>query len=63
MEIPTVEAKLKVEKLNLRKCEGYAAKRLSKSASDVYVIEKVGRGEWIRTTGLLVPNNERKKNQ
>jgi hypothetical protein len=22
-----------------------------------------GRGEWIRTTGLLVPNNEDKKNQ
>jgi hypothetical protein len=21
-----------------------------------YVVEKVGRGEWIRTTDLLVPN-------
>jgi len=29
-----------------------------KPASDVYVIEKFGRGEWIRTTGLLVPNQE-----
>ena len=22
----------------------------------MYVIERSGRGEWIRTTGLLVPN-------
>jgi hypothetical protein len=27
-----------------------------KSVCDVYAIEKFGRGEWIRTTDLLVPN-------
>jgi hypothetical protein len=26
-------------------------------------IEKFGRGEWIRTTGLLVPNREDDENQ
>lgn len=30
--------------------------QLPKSTSDLYVVEKIGRGEWIRTTDLLVPN-------
>jgi len=67
MEIPIVEAKPKVEKLNGENSKGYVTiyvtKRLLRSAFVSYVIEKFGRGEWIRTTDLLVPNNERKKNQ
>ena len=34
----------------------YVTKWLSKPALVSYVIEKIGRGEWIRTTDLLVPN-------
>jgi hypothetical protein len=57
------QGKAQSREAQLRKFEGYVTRRLSKSVRDVYVIEKFGRGEWIRTTGLLVPNNERKKNQ
>ena len=38
---------------------------ISKLKVDLNILrrEKIGRGEWIRTTDLLVPNQGRKKNQ